>query len=556
MNVRSDLWPRRVVGAACFLALWIGAALVPRLWFGAAGTPQPQLLLWFVTVGAFGCLVLSLAAWWVGIGRDQAEVVLLGGAFSAMSILAMAHGLGAPGALVDHTVVSEVSMALAFPVTALGLVPLFVPGELRSRLARHAVAWSSVTMAVAVVASVAVWFLPPTVSVPPGLGALMGGAVVVVTARVAGRQLRLWRIGRHPASLVAATGIVGFGLATAVGLRALPYSPGFWLVHVTNNVAVLALGAGLIVGYRHRRDLQVVLGPVLSRDPLVALEAGLSPEIRAFLVALARKDSITRDHVVRTSELSLRIGERMHMGPTRLRELGLGALMHDIGKLVVPDDILHKPGALTGEEYATMRTHAERGAALLERSPSLGGVAPLVRAHHERWDGGGYPDGLAVDQIPLGATVISAADSWDAMTHTRQYRRGIDLVAARQIMLDGAGSQWSPAVIELLIRIVDEGAVTGLGSFREHSGAATGSDAETVSGDGGAAGTDDVGTVPECVDALPPAVLASWVSEEQARCCSEMPTEQEVSVPQPASADSTVPSGAVPASRNAVPAGG
>ena len=551
MNLRSPLWSRRVVGAACFLALWIGAALVPRLWFGAAGTPRPQLLLWFVTVGAFGCMVLSLSAWWVGIGRDQAEVVLLGGAFSAMSILAMAHGLGAPGALVDHTAVSEVSMALAFPVTALGLVPLFVPGELRSRLSRHAVAWSSVTMAVAVVAGVAVWFLPPTVSVPPVAGALMGAAVVVVTARVAGRQLRLWRIGGHPASLVAATGIVGFGLATAVGLRALPYSPGFWLVHVTNNVAVLALGAGLILGYRQRRDLQVVLGPVLSRDPLVALEAGLSPEIRAFLEALTRKDRITRDHVVRTSELSMRIGERMHMGPTRLRELGLGALMHDIGKLVVPDDILHKPGALTGEEYATMRTHAERGAALLERSPSLAGVAPLVRAHHERWDGGGYPDGLAVDQIPLGATVISAADSWDAMTHTRQYRRGIDLLAARQIMLDGAGSQWSPAVIELLIRMVDEGAVAGLGSFRDAEAAAG-----SATGDGGAAGTDDVGTVPECVDALPPAVLASWVSEEQARCCPEVPTEPEVSVPQPASADSTVPSRAVPSSRDAVSTGG
>lgn len=520
MKLRSDLRLQRVVVATCFVALWRGATLVPASWFGAAGTPRPLVQLWFVSFGAFGCLVLSLVAWWVGIRRAQAEVALLGGAFSAMSILALAHGLGAPGALIERSVVSEVSMALAFPVTALGLVPLLVPGDLRSRLARHALAWSTATMVLASVMAVGVWFLPATASVPTAVGPLMSGAVIVVTARVAGRQLRLWRIGRHPASLVAAGCVILFGVAAAVGLRALPYSPGFWMVHLANNVAVLGLGLALVVGYRQRRDLQNVLGPVLARDPLVALEAGLSPEVHAFLVALTRKDPITRDHVVRTSELSLRIGERMRMRPARLREVGLGALMHDIGKLVVPDDILHKPDALTGEEYATMRTHAERGAAILERSRSLQGVAPLVRSHHERWDGGGYPDGLAVDQIPLGATVISAADSWDAMTHTRQYRRGIDVVAARQIMLDGAGSQWSPAVVETLIRMVDEGATATVGSVLQ------GSEAES----------DDVGTVPECLDALPPEVLASWVTEEQVRCCADAPG--------PADAPADAPAGA------------
>lgn len=458
---------------------------------------MPTLQFWFVSVGATLCLVLSLGAWTVGRRRSQAEVVLLGGAFSAMSILSLVHGLGAPGAVVDGTVVSEMSMALAFPVTAIGLVPLFVPGDIGSRLARRAGAWSTTTIAVAVTLGVGVWFIPETTAVPDGIGALMSGAVVVVVARVAARQIRLWRVGRNSASLVAAAGVVMFGLATAVGLRALPDSVGWWLVHVMNNVAVLLVGVALIVGYRQRSDLQLVMEPVLSRDPLVSLEVGLSPEVRAFLAALERKDQITRDHVVRTAELAMRTAERMGMGARQLRDVGLGGLMHDIGKLVVPHDILNKPGALTDEEFQIMRTHAERGAAILERSETLRDVAPLVRSHHERWDGGGYPDGLSGEEIPCGATVISVADSWDAMTHTRQYRRGMDRQAARRILDDGAGSQWSPAATAALGALIDAGALDGLGSVL----GGVGQD------------PDDVGTVPDCLDALPPEVRSSFLGD-------------------------------------------
>ena len=475
--------------------MWAAVALVPRDWFGAARAPLPTLQLWFVSVGAALCLTLSAVAWTVGLRRRQAEVVLLGGAFSAMSILSLAHGLGAPGAIVQGSVVSEVSMALAFPVTAIGLVPLFVPGDLGTRLARHAAAWSSATIAIAIAVGIGVWFLPDTFLMPAPMGAVVSGAVLVVVTRVAARQIRLWRIGRNTASLVAATGIVSFGLATAVGLRALPDSVGWWLVHVLNNAAVLMVGTALIVGYRQRGDLQRVMLPVLSRDPLVSLEVGLSPEVRAFLSALGRKDQITRDHVVRTSELAMRTAERMGMRAQQLREIGLGGLMHDIGKLVVPDDILHKPGALTDEEFATMRTHAERGAAILERSETLRGVAPLVRSHHERWDGGGYPDGLRGAEIPLGATVISVADSWDAMTHTRQYRRGMDLKVARGILDDGAGSQWSPTAAGALGELVDDGALGELGSAPGKAGR----------------DPDDIGTVPDCLDALPPDVQALFL---------------------------------------------
>jgi putative nucleotidyltransferase with HDIG domain len=166
------------------------------------------------------------------------------------------------------------------------------------------------------------------------------------------------------------------------------------------------------------------------------------------------RDPYTGGHSRRVTELTRGI----------LRELGLqgpdvhliiaAARVHDIGKIGMPDRVLLKDGKLDDEEWATMKQHPEKGAELLERYPDFARGAEIVRHHHERWDGRGYPHRLAGAEIPFGARVIAVADSFDAMTSDRPYRMGMTVERAAAILREGRGVQWDAAIVDAFLRSV------------------------------------------------------------------------------------------------------
>jgi HD-GYP domain-containing protein (c-di-GMP phosphodiesterase class II) len=149
------------------------------------------------------------------------------------------------------------------------------------------------------------------------------------------------------------------------------------------------------------------------------------------------------------------VGERLGVGPADLQVLGLGALLHDLGKLTLPDDILNKPDRLTTAEFEVVKGHAAAGEALVRTSTVLSAIGPIVRGHHERLDGRGYPDGLAGDEIPLAARIVSVCDAFDAMAQTRQYRQGMGADKAISILREHAGAQWDAQVVEALVHVVE-----------------------------------------------------------------------------------------------------
>lgn len=177
--------------------------------------------------------------------------------------------------------------------------------------------------------------------------------------------------------------------------------------------------------------------------------------LRALATALDTRDNETAGHAQRVTRLAVRLGQELGLDPAALQELERGAMLHDIGKIGVPDAILRKPGPLTDEEWALMRRHAAFGAAMLDGIPFLSDAVPLVRHHHERWDGRGYPDGLAGEAIPLGARIFAVADAFDAMTSERPYRRPMTLAQARAELARCAGSQFDPAVVAAHARLSD-----------------------------------------------------------------------------------------------------
>ncbi len=162
------------------------------------------------------------------------------------------------------------------------------------------------------------------------------------------------------------------------------------------------------------------------------------------------------DHVEGVTTLAVELGRRMSFDAEALDVLSRAAELHDIGKIAIPDDILHKPGPLNDAEWGLMRRHTLIGERLLGSAPALAPVAKVVRSSHERWDGGGYPDALAGERIPLASRIILACDAFDAMTTDRPYREAMSFADARAELRRNAGSQFDPAVVELLCELSHE----------------------------------------------------------------------------------------------------
>ena len=206
---------------------------------------------------------------------------------------------------------------------------------------------------------------------------------------------------------------------------------------------------------REQRELDTEPEHELDELSAIYVGRGLDPALaREVAVQLMDHDALAA-HARDVADLSLEVGGRLGMATDELRTLSYGALLHDIGKIGVRSEILHKPSDLTAAEYEEMKEHTVVGARMLERIPYFSEVHPLVRCSHERWDGAGYPDGLAGEEIPLGARVIAACDAFHAMTSDRPYRDALSPHEAQRELQRCSGTQFDPAVIEALVAVLD-----------------------------------------------------------------------------------------------------
>ena len=188
-----------------------------------------------------------------------------------------------------------------------------------------------------------------------------------------------------------------------------------------------------------------------SKDLMAAyarLEESSLEAIESLNATVEAKDPYTAGHSLRVQRIAVAIGEELDLSKDRVDALRLGALFHDIGKLAVPDAVLTKPARLTEDEFDQIKKHSEDGARIVGKFGPLRETVPIIRHHHERWDGRGYPDKLATGEIPLEAAIVGLADAWDAMTTDRPYHRGLTLEEAFREVREARGTQFAPQVVD------------------------------------------------------------------------------------------------------------
>ena len=198
----------------------------------------------------------------------------------------------------------------------------------------------------------------------------------------------------------------------------------------------------------------------LERARAQQLARSYKDTVRALSNAVEARDAYTGKHAERVAAYGITIARVLGIYRPDAPELEFGFLLHDIGKVAIPDAILYKPGPLTEDERRLMSTHPVVGAGIIGGIEFLHEATQVVRSHHERWDGTGYPDGLAGEEIPLAARVFAVADVFDALTTDRPYRGAVSLSEARKIIGQGSGTHFDPAVVSAFETIEDETLIT------------------------------------------------------------------------------------------------
>jgi putative nucleotidyltransferase with HDIG domain len=260
--------------------------------------------------------------------------------------------------------------------------------------------------------------------------------------------------------------VVRCRLAAGLGIRE-QLGETLWVYGVDAALAPVAL---VIAGAVHRDEVAMV-----AAVPLLAVFAVFARERHQRLIAMLElnnayrgtalvlgdvieaDDGYTGEHCKSVVALALEVGEELGLDAERRRDLEFGALLHDVGKVAIPKEIINKPGKLSPSEWTIIKTHTVEGQKMLDR---VGGfmkdVGRIVRSHHEKWDGTGYPDGLAGQTIPLEARIIACCDSWNAMRTDRAYRAALPHSVAVSELRANTGSQFDPRVVEVLLAVVAE----------------------------------------------------------------------------------------------------
>lgn len=206
-----------------------------------------------------------------------------------------------------------------------------------------------------------------------------------------------------------------------------------------------------------REDLerQICARAARMRQVFAELEVASSAALEALLATLSQRNPETLEHARRVARWSVAVGQTLGLEEPLIGDIQRGALLHDLGKVAIPDAVIHKPGPLSDDEFAVMRSHVQIGHDIAATVPFLRSAAELILATHERFDGTGYPGHLAGDNVPIGARIIAVVDVFDALTSARIYRDPVCVAAANAELVRGAGSHFDPDVVAAWLRTVD-----------------------------------------------------------------------------------------------------
>jgi HD-GYP domain-containing protein (c-di-GMP phosphodiesterase class II) len=455
MALRERLLPMALVGVAA------AAAPAVLIWLIGNRAVQVDSRIHFYAVGmaALAAAAAAVALTVIGARFGDTRTVLVGTAFGAMGALLGLHGLATPGFLVGSNTVVTLTGGATLPVGAAILILSVVPLPRALQGVKPLLVLEGVVLTVVVALGAAALVVPDVLpKVPeadsPAAHALLGVGLLLF-AVLAMRAGRTFLLTRRVSDLLVGIGLVWLATSLVTALTTTYAQLGWWLGHGLEIDAILLVGIPVALDLARTTQSRPLAGDLRAAELVLAEEHFLGSHVRALTVALAERDEYTEQHTRRVALRAVQVGELLGLSTSRLRTLATGGLVHDIGKLSVPDAILKKAGPLDDEEYTVVRRHADWGARLLDETGRFSdGVRRLVREHHERLDGKGYPGGLTADELDLDTRILSVCDVYDALISSRVYRPAWTHEEAMALLERDTGTAFDGRCVEALAEVL------------------------------------------------------------------------------------------------------
>jgi putative nucleotidyltransferase with HDIG domain len=413
----------------------------------------------FAGVGltALAATAAAIALTIIGARRNDGRVVLVGTAFSVMAALLALHGISTPDVIMGYNGVVSFTGGATLPIGGAIFALAAIPQFRRPRVGALLIAQAVLLVGVLGLGLVAIASpqLVPAVPEPGSAAALALLAVGLAFYGALGwRALRTFLLTHRHSDLLVVIGIAWLAAAMPPAMLLHYYELGWWLGHAFELLGIAIVGVPVALDLRRAAQSRPLTGDLSACDLVSSEEEFLGSHVRALMVSLAEKDEYTEEHTRRVALRAVQVGEELGLSPGRLRELATGAIVHDIGKLAVPDSVLKKPSKLTAEEFVAVQRHSETGYRTLKELGFRESVRRLVLDHHERLDGSGYPRGLGGPAISIDARILAVCDVYDALISTRVYRDAFSHEQAMGILHEEAGTKLDRRCVAALERVL------------------------------------------------------------------------------------------------------
>ena len=444
------------------LALLAACAVVPGAvihFFGETEVEIPGGVHFFALgisagLAAVAAVVLTIS----GARRGDARSVLIGAAFSAMAALLSIHGLATPGFIVGMNGLVAFAGAATLPVGGAVLALAVIPELRQPSAVRPVLVLQAVLLTVIVVLGVVGLTHPELVPGVPEYGSpaawITLGVGLALFGALAVRAARTYLLTRRLADLTVVFGLVLLAVSLFPALLMDYDEIGWWIGHAFELIGIGVVGLPVALDLHRGAQSRPLTNDLRASELVSAADAFMGPTVRALLVRLAHKDDYTAEHTRGVALRAVQVGEELGLAPVRLRELAVGGLLHDVGKLAVPNEILQKPDALTDEEFDVIKRHPELGSELVRELGFSTQVARLVLDHHERLDSTGYPRGLGAPDLDIETRILAVCDVFDALLSKRVYREAWRLEDALELISREAGTKFDPACVDALERVI------------------------------------------------------------------------------------------------------
>lgn len=440
----------------------IAAIIIPYLIFECLRRqPSWDILLalphghfYIVSAVSFLSIIIAFAVGIAGRRLRNIKVVFLALAFISLAEIFMIHGLSTPNLIIHPTHVPGVMAPLSVIAATFWLWLSTFPTD--HRIVVFFAKYERVLLPIWIVAialfGVLVMWMPHMLNffkldVYPFNGAITT-VIALLNLHTMYRYFQSYSYSRFPLQLAIVYSAGWLIVSQIVMVVGEVWRLSWWFYHFLLLASMIIMLVGLIKQYASNRSLSDAMRALFTIDPFERITNSISPSVKALMVATESKDLYTAGHNFRVTVYALKIAEQLQLRPDQLRALAHGTIIHDIGKLEIPDAILNKPGKLTPEERAVIEKHPVNGYEMCRRLGFMKEELEIIRHHHEKWNGEGYPDQLRGEQIPRMARIVAVADVYDALTSNRAYRKALTHEEALQFLNEHKGTHFEPVCVE------------------------------------------------------------------------------------------------------------